>query len=69
MTELGYSKKLIAKCQKVFGEKAERKISAKEAEEFLDRLAMLGKLAVESFKSKKTNKLNSKDHVKNNNKN
>jgi hypothetical protein len=57
MTKLGYSKKLIAKCQKVFGERAGRKISAKEAEEFLDQLAMLGKLAVESFKSKKNLKI------------
>ena len=51
--KLGYSQKLIEKCQKVFGEKAGRKISVKEAEEFLDQLAMLGKLAVESFEEKK----------------
>jgi hypothetical protein len=53
---LVYSQKLIAKCQKVFGEKAGRKISAKEAEEFLDQLAMLGKLAVESFEQKRVDK-------------
>jgi len=55
---LVYSQKLIVKCQKIFGEKAGRKISAKEAEEFLDQLAMLGKLAVESFDQKKINKNN-----------
>jgi len=54
--KLEFSQKLIAKCQKVFGEKAGRKISAKEAEEFLDQLAMLGKLAVESFEQKSANK-------------
>ena len=51
--KLEFSQKLIVKCQKIFGEKAGRKISAKEAEEFLDQLAMLGKLAVESFEEEK----------------
>ncbi|MDZ7611542.1 MAG: hypothetical protein U5L10_02160 [Candidatus Moranbacteria bacterium] len=54
--KLGYSQKLIESCQKAVKKKAGLEITKKEAEEFLDQLAALGKLAVESFNADRKGK-------------
>ncbi|MFW5885309.1 MAG: hypothetical protein ACOCUF_03735 [Patescibacteria group bacterium] len=58
--KLGYSQKLIERCQKVVKKNSGLEITKKEAEEFLDQLAVLGKLAVESFKDEKDSERDNK---------
>jgi hypothetical protein len=57
-----YSQKLIRQCQEKVRKSFGLEITKKEAEEFLDQLAVFGKIAVESFNARKKGKAKKDNH-------